>query len=120
MPNDKEDGKQVLEKLNTEIGDAESNGDLKWLTDIIAPELAFRRASEKIDGGVDFLKAVKASDPRKTEIESIDLYENRAIVKCIVKMGDKKFHNIRLFVSIDGPDGQNGKWKLLGWANEPL
>jgi len=114
------DDKQVLEKLNTEIGDAESKGNLKWLTDVIAPEFAFRRASGKIDGGVGFLKAVKASEPRKTDIESIDLYGKRAIVKCIVKMGDKKFHNIRLFVWIDGQEGQEGQWKLLGWANEPL
>lgn len=114
------DDKQVLEKLNTKIGKAESKGDLKSLTDIIAPEFAFRRASGKIDGGIDFLKAVKAGDPRKTHIESIDLYGKRAIVKCVVSMGDKKFHNIRLFVWIDGQEGQEGQWKLLGWANEQL
>jgi hypothetical protein len=120
MPNDKQNDKQLLEKLNNEMGNAESEGDLKWLTDIIAPEFAFRRASGKIDGGVDFLKAVKASGPRKTDIESVDVYGKRAIIKCIVTIGDSKFHNIRLFVWIDGQEGQGGQWKLLGWANEPL
>lgn len=120
MPNDKQDDKQVLEKLNIEIGDSESKGALKWLTDIIAPVFAFRRASGEIDGGLGFLKAVSASEPRKTDIESIDLYGKRAIVKCIVTMGDKKFHNIRLFVWIDAEEGQDGQWKLLAWANEPL
>ena len=120
MLKDKQDNKQALKKVNIRIGNAESKGDLKWLTDVVAPEFAFRRASGKIDGGVGFLKAVKPGDPRKTEIESIDLYGKRAIVKCIVKMGDRKFHNIRLFVWIDGLEGKEGQWKLLGWANEQL
>ena len=32
----------------------------------------------------------------------------------VVTMGGRDFHNIRLFVRRDG------KWKLLGWANEAV
>jgi len=46
-------------------------------------------------------------------IEPIEIYGNRAIVKCIVKLDGKEYHNIRLFVR------HEGVWKLLGWANEP-
>lgn len=52
-------------------------------------------------------------DTRITKIiEPIEIYGNRAIVKCIVKLDGKEYHNIRLFVC------RNGDWKLLGWANE--
>jgi hypothetical protein len=124
MTNDKQVHKQMLEKLNTEIGDAESQGNDEargWLARVIAPKLAFQRADRTtIDDREKFLEKVKPGPPRKTIIESIDLYGNRAIVKCIVGMGDRRFHNIRLFVWIGGQEGQGGEWKLLGWANEPL
>ena len=122
MPNGKQDDKQVLEKLNTEIGDAESIGDNEsrdWLAGVIAPKLAFRRADgTTIDNREKFLEKVKPSGPRETKIESIDLYGDRAIVTCIVTLKsageDKRFHNLRLFVR------HERQWKLLGWANEPL
>lgn len=111
--------KEVLAQLNVQIGEAESKGDRNWLDGVIAPKLAFRRADgTTIDDRADFLKKVAPSDPRETTVESIDLNGDRAIVKCIVTVksasGNKKYHNLRLFVR------HEGKWKLLGWANEPL
>src|SRR5258705_1328060 len=101
MPNDKQDDKQMLDKLNIEIGDAESKGDDKargWLASVIAPKLAFRRADgTTIDDREKFLEKVKPSDPRETKIESIEIYGARAVVKCIVTVkyesGDKTVHN---------------------------
>lgn len=115
MQNDTE----TLTQLNIQIGEAESRGDRDWLDGVIAPELAFRRADRKtIDGRVQFLSKVKASDSRQTRIESIDVIGDRAIVKCVVTLklaeADKSYHNLRLFVR------QAGEWKLLGWANEPI
>ena len=70
------------------------------------------------DNREEFLEKVKRSDPRETEVESIAFYGNRAVVSCIVTLksasGDKRFHNLRLFVY------HERKWKLLGWANEPF
>ena len=117
-----QDDIQALEKLNIRIGNEESKGDDQshsWLAGVIAPKLAFDRADRTtIDNREEFLTKVKPSDPRETEIESIDLHGNRAVVRCIVTLklvgGDKKFHNIRLFVR------HEEQWKLLGWANEPL
>lgn len=112
--------KEVLAQLNVQIGEAESKGDRNWLDGVIAPKLAFRRADgTTIDDRTDFLKKVGPSDPRETTVDSIDLNGDRAIVKCIVTVksarGDKKsYHNLRLFVR------HERKWKLLGWANEPL
>lgn len=117
-----QDDIQALEKLNIRIGIEESKGDDQsrdWLASVIAPKLTFCRADGiTIDNREEFLKKVKPSDPRDTEVESIDLHGNRAVVRCIVTLklaeGDKKFHNVRLFVR------HEGQWKLLGWANEPL
>jgi hypothetical protein len=109
----------LLEELNMRIGMAESEGDKAFLRDeVLAPVLAFRRANGLCVDRETFLKEVKPSPRRETKIESISLLgRERAIVTCIVAMdvgGEKKeFHNFRLFVR-----SGDGKWRLLGWANE--
>ena len=110
-----------LADINVRIGLEESKGDegsKKWLDDVIAPMLAFRRASGKLDGRIAYLKSIKESEPRETAIEGIHLHGDRAIVRCVVTMrtaeGVKRYHNLRLFVRLDG------KWRLLGWANEQM
>lgn len=111
--------KQTLEELNIEIGNKETDGDVEWLGTVIAPVLAFQRANKiTFDDRSKFLEKVKPGPGRVTRIESINIYGDRAIVNCIVTLDPetdpKQFHNLRLFVK------QDGQWKLLGWANEPL
>src|SRR5216684_957491 len=92
---------QTLKELNERIGVAESSGDREWLSTILAPRLAFQRADEArtVDDQVAFLQKVKAGSTRITRIiEPIEFYGNRAIVKCIVTVSEKEFHNLRLFV----------------------
>jgi len=115
------DDKQALIDLNEQINDAENNGNREWLATILAPRLALQRADKPrtIDDQVAFLQKVEPGGKRVLlKIESIELYGDRAIVKCIIAVGDavgdKEFHNIRLFVR------REGDWKLLAWANEPL
>jgi hypothetical protein len=116
MPNDIE----VLLRLNLEIGTKESEGDKDWFEGKVAPVLAFQRANSKREV-VDrqaFLNGVAKSDPvqmRETEVDSIHVYGNRAVVTCIVAWKGKRFHNVRLFVRRP-PEME---WELLGWANEP-
>src|SRR5436189_6226477 len=118
----RQDDKEALEELNIQIGVEESKGDdesRRWLGGVIASKLAFRRGDGiTIDNREEFLRKVTPSDFRETKVESIDIHGDRAVVTCIVILksaaGDKKFHNLRLFVQ------QEGKWKLLGWANEKL
>ena len=99
-------------------GAAESRGDRDWLDGALATKLAFQRGNQKrtIVDRKEFLDAVGPASDRDTEIESIHLYGNRAVVTCIVTMkpGGERFHNVRLFIR---PEAE---WKLLGWANEPL
>jgi len=109
---------EALSELNAQIGAAESSGSRDRLDGVMATKLAFQRANEArtIVDRKEFLDAVAAGSDRDTEIESIQLYGNRAVVTCIVTMkpAQTRFHNLRLFVR-----RENG-WKLLGWANEPL
>jgi hypothetical protein len=107
----------ALTELNLEVAAAEDRGDRKWLENVLAPEMSFRRASGAIVGRAQFLDDVKSRAPSKTRIESIHFYgKDRAVVTCIVTLKvngqDTDFHNVRLFIR----DGAN--WKILGWANE--
>jgi uncharacterized protein DUF4440 len=108
---------RTLKDLNVAIGDAENRGDRDELSKMLAPRLAFQRADDArtVDDAVAFLQKVASGGTRLTRvIEPIEVYGDRAIVKCVVTAADKReFHNIRLFVRRDG------QWKLLGWANEP-
>lgn len=110
----------ILRALNLKIGVAESEGDRAFLADVVAPTFAFRRASGALVDRTTFLDDIKPSPPRETEIESITLHGRaRAAVSCTVTLLDgdqrKRFHNLRLFVRTD-----DGAWKLLAWANEPV
>jgi len=128
MPGDQhaQNDEQALKNLNIKIADKENDGDLEWLTDVIAPEFAFRRADATFAGGAEFLKGVKnpkrtnrVTDPESTQVK---VHGNRAVVSCIVTMGDQKYHNLRLFVRVEVEKGgqKEWEWKLLGWANEEL
>ena len=109
--------KQALRLLNVAINDAENNGARDFLASILAPELAFSRASGAVDDAGRFLqKAATKNPPGELRPESIeiDTFGNRAIVTCVITQGGKNYHNIRLFVRIDA------NWKLLAWANEQV
>jgi len=111
---------ETLKDLNVQIRVAENQGDREWLAGVIAPKLAFQRANPErtISNRDEYLDAVKPGAHGETQVESISLYGNRAVVTCIVTLktdsGDRRFHNIRLWIR-----NEEG-WKLLGWANEPL
>jgi hypothetical protein len=112
------DDRAVLEQLNVEIGNAEDRGDSVWLDSVLAPELAFRRANGQIVNREEYLQAVAPGGPRETQVESTALFGDRAVVTCLVTIrsarGDQRYHNVRLLVR------HEEKWKVLGWANEPL
>ena len=109
--------RETLHVLNVAINDAENTGNKDFLASILAPELAFSRASGVVDDAGRFLQKVATkSQPGELSPKSIKVkpFGNRAIVTCEITQGGKKYHNIRLFVRIDA------NWKLLGWANEQV
>ena len=74
-----------LEELNIQIGVEESKGDdesRRWLGGVIGPKPAFRRADGiTIDNREEFLMKVAPGDLHETEVESIDLHGDRAVVR---------------------------------------
>ena len=106
---------EALRAINVRINDAENAGDRDFLAGILAPELAFLRADGKtVDDGGRFLQKVKPRGRCELTVEHIEVLGMRAIVNCVVTCGKDRFHNVRLFVRLEG------QWKLLGWANERL
>lgn len=110
MPTDEEQ----LRTLNLAISQAESAGDRNFLAGVLAPELAFLRANGSVDDAGRYLQKVAKGAERPTQIDSVEVLGNRAIVKCVVTMAGKRYHNIRLFVRIAED------WQLLAWANEEI
>lgn len=109
----------ALAQLNVAIGTAETDGDRAFLEAVLAEQLAFRRASGAVVDRAGYLAAVAPSEQRTTEVESVQLCGDRAVVTCIVTLHRAnddlpRFHNVRLFTRTD--DG----WKLLGWANAAI
>ena len=115
---------QALEALNLRIGELESAdaGEGKAAAEaageldrIIGPQLAFRKANGEIVGRDQFIHPeTKNAARRDTEVTSISLHGDRAVVECMVTMAGTRYHNLRLFVR------EGTEWKLLGWANEPI
>ena len=108
---------EELAALNLEIGKREDAGDQGFFTELLASAFAMRRASGAVVGKADYLAALKPSPPgtRVTHLGSIALHgQQRATVTCTVAMGDKRFHNLRLFIR------QDARWQLLAWANEEV
>src|SRR4051794_38083643 len=97
----------ALYTLNLEIGAKEDGGDKEWFKKRIAPAFGFQRANEKreVVDGVAYIGDLQESGPRNTKVESIHLYGNRAVVTCVVSMGVKNYHNVRLFIR-RAPDWQ--------------
>jgi len=114
MASDEED----LRALNFSINDSENSGDRDSLAEVLAPELAVMRGDGKTfdDAGRFLQKVAKRPEPGELETDKVEVevLGNRAIVKCVVEQGGKCYHNVRLFVRLEG------QWKLLGWANERL
>jgi hypothetical protein len=81
---------------------------------VLAPELAFSRVSGAIDDGERYLQKLAESSRHTTEVESVEVLGNRAIVKCVVTQDGRRYHNLRLWIR------HEGKWVLLGWANESI
>jgi hypothetical protein len=116
-----------LRQLNEDINKAENEGDRDKLSSFMAPHLAFQRANEDrtIDDLGLFLQKVKRADESATrtiEVGYTEVYEDRAVVTCIVTQGGDRFHNIRLFVKVKEKleAGVRANWKLLGWANKKI
>src|SRR5687767_13033716 len=117
MPMGPSEDEDDLRRLNERFVEEENAGRGAFFEGRLAPEFAFRRADEQIVSREKFLKdlkpgGVRTCDPRSIEVHRLGCV--RSLVTCVVAEGPKSFQNARLFVK----DAVEGRWKLLGWANE--
>ena len=114
---------EQLELLDECITRAETNGDIRFFEELLAPAFSFRRANGDIVDRISYLANVAPSPECRSDLLAVDLLSHdRAIVSSIVTIMDathgptnERFHNLRLFVR--GTGDRNG-WMLLAWANE--
>jgi hypothetical protein len=112
---------QDLRRLNVEIGDAEARGDQEFFESLLAPAFCMVRPDGlRFDGRADFLAALAPGPRRRTRVESVVTYDNRAVVTSTVAKGGRPalaYHrNIRVFSRSDSPEA----WRLVAWVTEPL
>lgn len=107
--------------INVEIGHAEARGDREFFESLLAPVFTMVRPDGlRLDDRTRFLAALAPGPRRRTRVESVVTYDNRAVVTSTVGKGDGPdiaFHrNIRVF-SRPAPDAA---WRLVAWVAEPL
>ncbi len=110
-----------LRDLNVAIGDAEARGDRSFFEVLLAPAFCMVRPDGlRFDDRTAFLSALQAGPRRRTRVESVVTYDNRAVVTCTVAKGegaDAAVHrNIRI---LSRPDPVSA-WQLVSWVTEPV
>lgn len=110
-----------LVEINVEIGHAEARGDHDFFESLLAPAFAMVRPDGlRFDDRSSFLAALASGPRRRTRVESVLTYDDRAIVTSAVAKGEGEevmvHRNIRVF-SRSAPDVA---WKLVAWVTEPL
>lgn len=114
-------GDVSLRETNVAIGDAEARGDHAFFTALLAPAFSMVRPDGlRFDDREAFLAALQPGPPRRTRVESVATYTNRAVVTCTVAKGegdDAATHrNVRVF-SRPAPEDA---WQLVSWVTEPV
>ena len=107
----------ALRRLNQEIPVEENRGNRLFFQDRLAGAFAIRRAKGQLDNREMFLLSLTGGGTRKCDPKTIKvtpLGKQRALVSCIVTVGEDVIHNTRMFIK------EAGRWKVLAWANEPV
>lgn len=124
--NEKTDEIRYLIGMNVLMGDAELNRDKKFLCDVLADDLTFRRVSGAIVTKDEYMsELVKAENTYEylhSENVKAQINEDAALVSLVVrakgKRGEKefegKFRNLRVFIL------KEDKWQCAVWHNTRL
>lgn len=117
---------QDLIDLNRRVGEAEKQRDETYLSEILADDLVFRRASGDIVGKQDYLKGIRDRNNTYSHLESLDIEakikDQVAVVTLRVNVvgmrGGKpfsgSFRNIRVFRK--EAKSKHG-WQCYVWIN---
>jgi len=110
-----------LHAINHTIGEAESTADRGFFERLLAPAFSMVRPDgTRFDDRTGFLDAMTAGPVRRTRVDSITVFDNRAVVVCAETKeapdGPQQHRNIRVF----SRPSRNASWQLVSWVTEPL
>jgi hypothetical protein len=112
--------------LNRRVGEAEKQRDEIYLSEILADDLVFRRATGDIAFKQDYLKGIRDTNNAYSRLESVDIEpkikDNVAVVTLRVNAAGMRggnafsgtFRNIRVFRK--EPTSKHG-WQCYVWIN---
>jgi hypothetical protein len=117
---------QHLIELNCRVGEAEKGRDDRYLSEILADDLVFRRANGDIAGKQDYLNGIRDLNNSYSRLEATSIepkiQDDVALVTLRVnaagvrggKMFDGVFRNDRVFRKV--PESKHG-WQCYVWIN---
>lgn len=110
-----------LHAINHAIGEAESTADRGFFERLLAPAFSMVRPDgTRFDDRTGFLDGLTVSPARRTRVDSITVFDNRAVAVCAVIKeapdGSQQHRNIRVF----SRPGRDASWQLVSWVTEPL
>lgn len=110
-----------LQAINHAIGEAESTADRGFFERLLAPAFSMVRPDgTRFDDRTGLLDALTVSPARRTRVDSITVFDNRAVAVCAVMKevpdGPQQHRNIRVF----SRPSRDASWQLVSWVTEPL
>ncbi len=110
-----------LRELNVAIGDAEARGDHAFFEALLAPAFAMVRPDGlRFDDRSAFLAALRPGPRRRTRVDSVVTYDNRAVVTCSVAKGEGPDAAVHRNIRVLSRPGPSTRWQLVSWVTEPL
>lgn len=114
---------RVLVRLNRQIGEAELKRDEKFMREVLADELVFRRANGKIVTKDEYLSELMKPENsyellRTENIKTAVTKENALVSLTVITKGKRgetefegEFQNVRVFVK------RKNEWQCIVWFN---
>ena len=110
-----------LRELNEAIGDAEAQGDRPFFEALLAPAFCMVRPDGlRFDDRAGFLAALQPGPRRRTRVESVVTYDDRAVVTCTVAKGEEADAAVHRNIRVFSRPGPGMAWQLVSWVTEPV
>ena len=110
-----------LRELNVAIGDAEARGDRSFFEGLLAPAFSMVRPDGlRFDDRTSFLAALQPGPRRRTRVDAVVTYDDRAVATCTVAKGEGADAAVHRNVRVFSRPGPATAWQLVSWVTEPV
>ncbi|GAA2729273.1 nuclear transport factor 2 family protein [Cellulomonas aerilata] len=116
-----EGDRRSLREVNVAIGDAEARGDRAFFEALLAPAFCMVRPDGlRFDDRTTFLAALAPGPRRRTRVDSVVTYDDRAVVTCTVAKGEGADAATHRNIRVLSRPGPATAWQLVAWVTEPV